>query len=52
VQSPSEAEFEDLPRNALVYDGEIDMVAPVRDLALEIGRLVDGDRGSEPREVA
>jgi len=51
VQSPSEAEFDELPRSALVYDGEIDMVAPVRDLALEIGRLVDVGRDSDAREI-
>lgn len=39
VQSPSEAMFDTLPRNALSYDGPIDMVAPVRELAAEIARL-------------
>jgi two-component system chemotaxis response regulator CheB len=39
VQSPSEAEVDTLPRNALSYDGSIDMVAPVAELAAEIARL-------------
>lgn len=52
VQNPAEAEFEELPRSALVYGGEIDTVAPVRDLALEIGRLVGCGEDTKRREIA
>jgi two-component system chemotaxis response regulator CheB len=40
VQSPSEAGYEEMPRSAINFDGPLDMVAPVHDLAQEISRLV------------
>jgi chemotaxis response regulator CheB len=39
VQSPDEAAYPDMPRNAIKYDGPVDLVAPIPDLALEIIRL-------------
>jgi two-component system chemotaxis response regulator CheB len=39
VQSPGEAAYPDMPRNAIKYDGRIDLVAPISDLAAEITRL-------------
>jgi two-component system, chemotaxis family, protein-glutamate methylesterase/glutaminase len=39
VQSPQEAAYPDMPRNAITYDGPVDLVAPIRDLAAEIVRL-------------
>jgi chemotaxis response regulator CheB len=39
VQSPREAAYPDMPRNAINYDGPIDLVAPTSDLAAEIIRL-------------
>lgn len=42
VQSPSSAEFDELPRNALAHDGQIDKVADVEELSAEIVRLVGG----------
>ena len=39
VQSPQEAAYPDMPRNAITYDGSVDLVAPIRDLAAEIVRL-------------
>ena len=47
VQGPAEAEYDPLPRNAMIYDGEIDMVAPVGRLAAEIGRLVGSVDGKQ-----
>jgi two-component system chemotaxis response regulator CheB len=40
VQSPLEAHYDDMPRSAIEFDGPLDMVAPVHDLAREICRLV------------
>jgi chemotaxis response regulator CheB len=39
VQSPEEAAYPDMPRNAIKYDGQVDLVAPIGDLAAEIIRL-------------
>jgi chemotaxis response regulator CheB len=39
VQSPQEAAFPDMPRNAIKFDGAVDLVAPTPDLAAEIIRL-------------
>ena len=39
VQSPKEAAYPDTPRNAIKYDGAVDLVAPIPDLAEEIIRL-------------
>lgn len=47
VQSPEEAEFEDMPENAISLDGPIDLVAPVATLAREIIRRVE-DRDLVP----
>ncbi len=38
VQSPEEAAFSDMPRNAIVSDGPVDLVGTVRELAEEISR--------------
>ena len=38
VQSPSEAEFPQMPQNAIAYDGAVDLIAPVDVLAGEIVR--------------
>lgn len=40
VQSPEEAQFEDMPENAISFDGPVDLVAPVATLAKEIVRRV------------
>jgi hypothetical protein len=40
IQSPSEAEFPEMPQNALEYDGQADFVGPTDGLAAEILRLV------------
>jgi len=55
AQSPDEALFKDMPRNAIEHDGLIDFVGPINELAEEICRQVavassstsvsDGDRG-------
>ena len=39
VQSPNEAAYPEMPRNAITYDGPVDLVAPISDLAAEITRL-------------
>lgn len=39
VQSPQEAAYPDMPRNAINYDGPVDLVAPTSDLTAEIIRL-------------
>jgi two-component system chemotaxis response regulator CheB len=39
VQSPNEAAYPEMPRNAIKYDGPVDLVAPIPDLAGEIIRL-------------
>ena len=39
VQNPDEAAYSDMPRNAIKYDGPVDLVAPIPDLASEIIRL-------------
>ena len=39
VQSPDEAAYPDMPRNAITYDGPVDLIAPTSDLAAEITRL-------------
>src|SRR5262245_66624611 len=39
VQSPEEAAYPDMPRNAIKYDGQVDLVAPIPYLAAEIIRL-------------
>jgi len=39
VQNPDEAAYPDMPRNAIKYDGPVDLVAPIPDLASEIIRL-------------
>jgi len=39
VQSPQEAAYPDMPRNAINYGGPIDLVAPTSDLAAEIIQL-------------
>jgi two-component system, chemotaxis family, protein-glutamate methylesterase/glutaminase len=39
VQSPDEAAYPEMPCNAIRYDGPVDLVAPISDLAAEIIRL-------------
>jgi two-component system chemotaxis response regulator CheB len=39
VQSPDESAYPEMPRNAIKYDGSVDLVAPTSDLAAEITRL-------------
>jgi two-component system chemotaxis response regulator CheB len=39
VQLPSEAAYPDMPTNAIRYDGPVDLIAPVSQLADEICRL-------------
>jgi two-component system chemotaxis response regulator CheB len=38
VQDPAEAEFADMPRNAIEYDGRIDYVGSIENIAAEIRR--------------
>jgi chemotaxis response regulator CheB len=40
VQSPEEALHPDMPKNAIIHDGQIDLVGPVSKLAQEICRAV------------
>jgi len=40
VQLPEEAGYPDMPHNAIKYDGNIDFVAPVKGLAIELCRLI------------
>jgi len=40
VQSPGEARFKDMPRSAIEFDGAVDKIGPVGELAHEICRLV------------
>jgi len=51
VQSPREAPFNDMPRSAIDFDGPVDMIAPVRDLAQEICRLVHVTSADRPAEA-
>jgi two-component system chemotaxis response regulator CheB len=39
VQSPNEAAYPEMPRNAIEYDGPVDLIASISDLAAEIVRL-------------
>jgi two-component system, chemotaxis family, protein-glutamate methylesterase/glutaminase len=39
VQSPDEAAYPEMPRNAIKYNGRVDLAAPISDLAAEITRL-------------
>jgi two-component system, chemotaxis family, protein-glutamate methylesterase/glutaminase len=39
VQSPDEAAYPEMPRNAIKYDGAVDLIAPISDLAAEIIRV-------------
>jgi len=39
VQSPDEAAYPEMPRNAIRYDGPVDLIAPISGLAAEITRL-------------
>ena len=39
VQSPDEAAYPEMPRNAIKYDGSVDLIAPISGLAAEITRL-------------
>ena len=39
VQSPDEAAYPEMPRNAIRYDGPVDLIAPISGLAVEITRL-------------
>ena len=40
VQSLGEASFKDMPRSAIEFDGAVDSIAPIAELAHEICRLV------------
>lgn len=40
VQSPGEAAFKDMPCSAIEFDGAVDRIAPIGELAHEICRLV------------
>jgi two-component system, chemotaxis family, protein-glutamate methylesterase/glutaminase len=40
VQSPEEADYPDMPMNAIVHDGTIDFIGPIDALASEICRRV------------
>lgn len=51
VQSLVEAPFKDMPRSAIEYDGAIDMIGPVHDLAQEICRLVRKSTGAKSPET-
>jgi hypothetical protein len=39
VQSPNEAAYPEMPRNAIKYDGPVDLIALISDLAVEVIRL-------------
>jgi two-component system chemotaxis response regulator CheB len=48
VQSPGEASFKDMPRSAIEFDGAVDRIAPIDELAQEICRLVHSNgRGDD-----
>lgn len=40
VQSPEEAQYPDMPLNAIKHDGPVDLIAPIDDLAMKISRPV------------
>jgi two-component system chemotaxis response regulator CheB len=46
VQSPSEAQYPDMPRNALELDGAVDFVGPAGALADEICRRVSVEQSA------
>jgi two-component system, chemotaxis family, protein-glutamate methylesterase/glutaminase len=52
VQAPREAAYPDMPRNAILHDGGIDLVAPARLLGRELCRRVGVDIGEKDRVVA
>jgi two-component system chemotaxis response regulator CheB len=41
VQSPEQASYPDMPRNAIRHGGNIDLVGPIHKLAIEICRLTE-----------
>ena len=51
VQSPGEAAYPDMPRNAIAYDGPIDLVAPTSDLAAEITRPTSTSPAKRGRRI-
>jgi len=52
VQSPAEAAYKEMPRSAAEFDGPVDMIAPVHELAQEICRLVHGTSAARPAETS
>ena len=53
VQSPAEAAYKEMPRSAIEFDGPIGKVAPLRELAHDVTRLVlGGARAVEQPPVA
>jgi chemotaxis response regulator CheB len=52
VQSPVEAAYKEMPRNAIEFDGPLDMIAPIHDLAQEICRLVHMTPAAPPSSAA
>jgi chemotaxis response regulator CheB len=52
VQSLSDASFKEMPRSAIEFDGPIDRVAPVDELAHEICRLVQANVRGHHRSLA
>jgi two-component system chemotaxis response regulator CheB len=52
VQSPAEASFKDMPRNAIALDGAVDRVASISELAHEICRLVRANSHNNDHSTA
>jgi chemotaxis response regulator CheB len=52
VQSLEEAAYDEMPRGAIEYDGPIDLVAPVHELAAEIARRVEPIQTAATRPAA
>lgn len=51
VQSLVEARFDDMPRSAIAFDGPIDKIAPIGELAREICRLVHSSAPARDRSL-
>jgi two-component system chemotaxis response regulator CheB len=41
VQNPEQASYPDMPRNAIRYNRNVDLIGPIHELALEICRLTE-----------
>jgi hypothetical protein len=51
VQFPGEARFKNMPLSAITFDGPLDRIAPIAELAQEICRLVQSNARGHGRTV-